>query len=188
MANPTPGRGDEIPTVDLEVEPEAVGAFSSIVGPECSAWIGETPDEMERCGADATHSVVLYSGTLHVLARCDEHGRPDDAAEDRTWSGEHVDELRVAGPMTVGNREVAGRVAAEDCEQEMYRVEDSSGHYVGHAGGEERAKRMAEECVEHDPSAAPHQVRRLPEKDVHLNGSGTYPIVYRTDDDSEVEA
>lgn len=80
----------DIPTIDAEVEPEYVGAHSAITNPTCQDWHGDAPEEMERCGAEATHTVVMYSGRLHEIAMCNDCGEPGDAADDRAWSGTQV--------------------------------------------------------------------------------------------------
>lgn len=83
---------EEIPTVRPEVEPEFVGSHSALVDEECQQWVGETRENVERCGADATHTVVEWSGNkLHQVASCDDCGKPDDVSgREREWTGEIV--------------------------------------------------------------------------------------------------
>lgn len=83
--------------VDPETEPEFVGAYSRTRHDSCRAFV-ETDDGHERCGDDATHTIVLYDGSkLAQLAACDEHGDPRDVeAYDREWSTE-LDDVDALG-------------------------------------------------------------------------------------------
>lgn len=70
----------EILTVEPEYEPEYVGAHSEPTGDECCNWQGEYQEDVEQCGDDATHTVVMRSpnGTLSEIPMCDECGEPQD--------------------------------------------------------------------------------------------------------------
>lgn len=85
---------NEIPTIDPEIEPEYVGAYSGLADERCCNWFGETTHTLGECGQEATHSVVMASGSkLSVIAMCDDCGEPNDVrATDREWSGEVVSE------------------------------------------------------------------------------------------------
>lgn len=78
-----------IPEIDPRKEPEYVGAHSEITNPTCQNWVGETRDDVEQCGAEATHTVVMKSGGgLSEIAMCDDCGEPDDLdGHEREWSG-----------------------------------------------------------------------------------------------------
>lgn len=82
----------EIPTIDPEIEPEFVGSHSALADETCQQWVGESPDEVEQCGAEATHTIVVYhDGKVMEIASCDEHGEPDDVriyGQRREWTGE----------------------------------------------------------------------------------------------------
>jgi len=83
----------DIPTIDPEKEPEYVGAFSAKAAEHCQNYLGETRDEIEQCGREATHTVVMASKTgTHEIAMCDECGEPDDAEvrTERKWTGELI--------------------------------------------------------------------------------------------------
>ena len=83
----------EIQTIDPEKEPEYVGVHSALVAAECQHWVGETTEEIGCCEDEATHTVVMWTGTRLVqIASCDDCGEPDDLdAHDREWTGEVVD-------------------------------------------------------------------------------------------------
>jgi hypothetical protein len=74
-----------IATVPVEEEPEYVGAYSAVIAKKCMQWTDGEP-----CENDATHTVVMASGTrdLTELASCDECGEPEDAevSKERKWS------------------------------------------------------------------------------------------------------
>jgi hypothetical protein len=79
----------KIPTIDPEIEPEYVGAHSALHNERCQNWCGETVDDVEQCGDDATHTVVMYNGSLHEIAMCDDCGEPQDVdSHERKWTGE----------------------------------------------------------------------------------------------------
>jgi len=59
-----------------------------------------------------------------------------------------------------------------------YRVETTDGNNAGHSDTSKGAKRMADENDRLAPDDAPHQVREVPEDEVHENGKGIHPIVY----------
>lgn len=84
-----------IPTIDPQKEPEYVGAFSGLSAEWCQNYIGETRDEIEKCGNEATHTVVMASGSgAHEIAMCDECGEPEDAEvrTEREWTGRVIDQ------------------------------------------------------------------------------------------------
>ena len=71
----------------------------------------------------------------------------------------------------------------ENAEVTMYRIEDAQNNNVGHAETKEDAISMAEEHERLDFNGrGPYHVRRVPKKDVHLNGPDVYPVVYPNDD------
>lgn len=80
---------DTIPTIAPEKEPEYVGAHSGLPDDQevCGNWTGSTPSEMAACVAEATHTVVMYDGSLVEIAMCDDCGEPQDVDDhDREWS------------------------------------------------------------------------------------------------------
>lgn len=85
----------EIETVAPELEPEYVGAHSSLVNETCQNFIGEYQEDVEACGNEATHTVVMWSGSMHQIAMCDDCGEPEDVLlhenDEREWTGELVD-------------------------------------------------------------------------------------------------
>ena len=83
---------NRIKTIEPEREPEYVGAHSALVGERCQHWIGETTAEIHQCEAEATHTLVMFSGTkLAQIASCDSCGEPDDVGRhERKWTGEVV--------------------------------------------------------------------------------------------------
>lgn len=82
----------EIQEIDPEHEPEYVGAHSALVSERCSQWVGDTHQEIEKCGSPATHTIIMFSGTkIAQIASCDTHGEPQDVSRgERVWSGELV--------------------------------------------------------------------------------------------------
>lgn len=83
----------DIPTVAPEQEPEYVGAFSALAAEWCQNYIGESREEVQKCGNEATHTVVMASGSgAHTIAMCDECGEPEDAEvqTERKWTGEVI--------------------------------------------------------------------------------------------------
>jgi hypothetical protein len=66
-------------TVGPEHEPEYVGAHSEPVVDYCCHYIGDAREDVERCGDDATHSIVERTpkGNLVEIAMCDDCGNPD---------------------------------------------------------------------------------------------------------------
>jgi len=78
-----------IPTFDPEMEPELVGFHSGINADRCQNFRSPTGmrEDVEKCGAEATHTMVLYSGRYHKMSVCDECGDPEQVADDRKWSG-----------------------------------------------------------------------------------------------------
>lgn len=80
-------------TIDPDVEPEYVGAYSALAAERCQNWKGEQPDGVEQCNGRATHTVVMYTGKLHKIAMCESCGEPDDVDHhEREWTGELEDE------------------------------------------------------------------------------------------------
>ncbi len=80
---------ETIPTVDPEVEPEYVGAHSGLSDGQdvCKYWDGETREDIDQCGNPATHTIVMYDGSLHEIAMCDSCGEPDDIDDlPREWT------------------------------------------------------------------------------------------------------
>ncbi|WP_254810665.1 hypothetical protein [Natronosalvus amylolyticus] len=76
-------------TAPVEQEPEFVGVHSGLVNDICQIWDGDSPEDIEQCGDPATHTAIEYTGRLHQLAVCDDHGNPDALPEsDREWTGE----------------------------------------------------------------------------------------------------
>lgn len=77
--------------VDREIEPEVVGHYSAIIRDRCTHWQANEDGSPGVCSNDATHTRVLYDGNDVVsLAVCDEHGSPEQVADDRRWSGGRV--------------------------------------------------------------------------------------------------
>lgn len=85
-----------IPMPDPEKEPEYVGVHSAITHPTCQYTTGETREDVEACGEDATHTVVMFEGKkLRQVAMCDDCGEPEDAADDREWSGDVISKKEI---------------------------------------------------------------------------------------------
>lgn len=81
---------DRLETIEPEKEPEYVGAHSSIIGAKCQHWLGETRADIEQCGDEPTHTIVMWTGTkLAQMASCDDCGEPEDVDDqEREWTGE----------------------------------------------------------------------------------------------------
>lgn len=76
-----------IPTIDPEKEPEYVGAHSAVNKEQCTHYVGEFREDITRCENAATHTIVMYDGSLHEMASCDECGQPEDVTvTGREWS------------------------------------------------------------------------------------------------------
>lgn len=66
---PRQRRADPAPALQT---PERVGTLSEPIGPDCRNLLGETIEELERCGNDATHTVVMRdeTGDLTEVPMC----------------------------------------------------------------------------------------------------------------------
>lgn len=85
---------EPLPPYDPEIYPEYVGSHSALSAETCECYPEIVPNVRERCGADATHTVVMFSGDgVSEVAMCDECGEPDDVDDaPREWSGGVYDE------------------------------------------------------------------------------------------------
>ena len=81
-------------TIDPEIEPEYVGVHSALNREQCQHWVGDSPENVERCENNATHTVVIFDGSdLIQMGSCDNCGEPDELpSHDREWTGEVSEE------------------------------------------------------------------------------------------------
>jgi len=72
----------EIKTVPPEQEPEYVDAHSTPIRDKCAEYKGDYVEGLEKCGREATHTVVMRSpnGDLAEVPMCEECGEPEDVA------------------------------------------------------------------------------------------------------------